>query len=132
MVDIKRPPPNGGYRAPTSLELSSHDPKSTQQFLEVVFGWNFAPPRDANGDGLSFRTSDGVPGHIWDSPAAEPPDHIDRVRVADVGIALLRAQQAGARLLLPRVDAPGMGSFFAVEIPGGPILTIWQTEPRDR
>jgi predicted enzyme related to lactoylglutathione lyase len=131
MVEIKGAPPNGGYRVPTFLELSSHDPKSTQQFLESVFGWNFARSQATNGDGISFRTSDGVPGHIRGSPSDEPPDHVDRVRVPDVGITLQRAQQAGALVLLPRVDAPGLGSFFAVQIPGGPILTIWQSEPRE-
>jgi uncharacterized protein len=111
---------------PTSLELSSDDPVSTQRFLEGVFGWTFPAPPAPNGDGVEFRTSDGGEGRLHPSARPVSPDRVSRVRVDDLGSVLDRAQRAGGSLLLPRVDAPGMGSFFVIRIPGGPILTCWE------
>jgi predicted enzyme related to lactoylglutathione lyase len=51
------------------------------------------------------------------------------VRVVDLDAALRKVQKAGGRVVLPRVDVPGMGSFFWFQIPGGPLLACWQDTP---
>jgi len=35
-------------------------------------------------------------------------------------------------MVLPRIEAAGLGSFFVVRIPGGPMLTCWQSAPPQR
>lgn len=127
-------PPSDPARSgtPTFLELSSADPVSTRKFLETVFGWSFASRASGTEDGLAFQTLDGLEGRVHRVPTEVPPERISRVRVEDLGSTLERAQGAGGTLILPRVDAPGLGSFFTVRIPGGPILTCWQSAPPAR
>ena len=117
-------------RAPAVLQLSSEDPSSTRQFLETVFGWNFGAA--SSDDGIEFEMPDGGQGRLHPPSEPEDPDQIGRIRVVDLSSTLERAQRAGGSLLLPRVDAPGMGSFFMVRIPGGPILTCWEAEAPSR
>ena len=119
-------------RAPVFLDLSSEDPVSTRSFLENVFGCRFAGGPTSNGDGMAFETPEGHQGHVHPADPAQATEQIGRVRVADLESTLVQAQQAGGTLLMPRVDAPGMGSFFVVKIPGGPLLTCWQSAPRER
>lgn len=118
-------PPRSG--TPTFLELSSADPFSTRKFLETVFGWNFASRAAGTDDGLAFHTLEGLEGRVHRVPREVPPERIGRIRVEDLESTLERAQGAGGTLIVPRVDAPGLGSFFTVRIPGGPILTCWQS-----
>ncbi len=123
-------PPRKG--TPTLLELSSDDPVSTRKFLETVFGWNFATQPAGTEDGVTFQTMEGNEGRLHRVPTRQPPERISRVRVADLGSTLERARGAGGTIILPRVDAPGLGAFFTVQIPGGPILTCWQSSPPPR
>ena len=51
------------------------------------------------------------------------------VRVDDLDGASRKIVRAGGEIVLPRVDIPGMGSFFWFRIPGGPILAAWQDAP---
>ncbi|HXY47076.1 MAG TPA: hypothetical protein VEK13_04175 [Thermoplasmata archaeon] len=118
--------------APALIELSSNDPVTTRRFLESVFGWSFVPPPESADDELPFRTPEGSEGLLHAARSYEPSTRIHRVRVSDLGTTLERVQRAGATLLMPRVDAPGLGSFFTVEIPGGTLLTCWQTAPPAR
>ncbi len=119
--------------SPTFLEISSDDPVSTRRFCENVFGWNFQPSRDpAPESGFEFETPEGGQGRLHPPPQPAEPERISRIRVVDLGSTLERATRAGGSLLLPRVDAPGMGSFFVVRVPGGPILTCWEAEAPNR
>jgi len=117
---------------PRVLELTSDDPVSTQKFLETVFGWHFDPANLPNNGGLAFETSEGTPGFVHHVPADARAEEISRVRVTDIDSTFSRAQEAGGALVLPRVEAAGLGSFFVVRIPGGPMLTCWQSARAQR
>ena len=129
MSNETMPPKKLRTVSPALIELSSNDPVTTRRFLESVFGWSFAPPPDSADDELAFHTPEGGEGLLHAARSYEPSTRINRVRVSDLGTTLERVQRAGATLLMPRVDAPGLGSFFTVEIPGGTLLTCWQTAP---
>jgi uncharacterized protein len=117
------------YHLPAFLEMSSDDLVSTRRFLESVFGWRFAPSSPAPSEEFEFEMPDGGQGKLRSVPSMDRPDRIDRIRVYDIQAALERGQRAGGTLVLPRVEAPGLGSFFAMRIPGGPIITCWQSAP---
>ncbi len=133
MDPTESPPSRPRNGTPTFLELSSDDPVSTRQFCESVFGWSFGTPAvPTPGGELEFQTPEGGQGRLHSAPKSEAPDQVGRVRVVDLGSTLERATRAGGSLLLPRVEAPGMGSFFVVRVPGGPILTCWEAEAPSR
>jgi predicted enzyme related to lactoylglutathione lyase len=110
-------------------ELSSTDPAATRGFLEKVFGWRFESQKFPLGEYLSFQAPGGGRGGVRPVQAKEIPGSMNYVRVEDLDAASRRIERAGGAIVLPRVDIPGMGSFFWFRIPGGPILAAWQDAP---
>jgi uncharacterized protein len=121
------PPAEGGL---AFTELSSDDPRATQRFLERVFGWKFRSRAMPMGEYLAYETPSGT-GGIRPLRPAEQPSSLAYIRVRDLGEAQRRVEAAGAKVVLPRVDLPGMGAFFWFRVPGGPLLACWQDLPAD-
>jgi uncharacterized protein len=111
---------------PAFTELASSDPAASRRFLEKVFGWTFESTKMPMGDYLSYRTSGGGQGGIRATQSNESPTSTNYVRVADLDAALQKIKRAGGDVVLPRVDVPGMGSFFWFRIPSGPVMACWQ------
>ena len=107
-------------------ELSSTDPGATRNFLEKVFAWRFQSVKFPLGEYLSFEAPGGGRGGIRPVQAREIPGSMNYVRVDDLDAASRKIERAGGAIVLPRVEIPGMGSFFWFRIPGGPILAAWQ------
>src|SRR5947208_3490 len=76
-----------------------------------------------------FRTPGGGQGGIRPAQAKEIPGSTSYVRVDHLDAARKKVERAGGEIVLPRVDVPGMGSFFWFRAPGGPILAAWQDAP---
>jgi uncharacterized protein len=121
-----RGPPDEGGLAFT--ELASEDPRATRRFLEKVFGWKFHAIQMPMGEYLAYDTPDGR-GGIRPVQSAEPPSTLSYIQVRDLEEARTRIESAGAQIVLPRVDVPGMGCFFWFRVPGGPLLACWQDLP---
>jgi len=119
------PPDEGGL---AFTELASENPDATRRFLEKVFGWKFRSIPMPMGEYLAYETPDGR-GGIRPVQPAEPPSSLSYIRVRDLDEASTRVRSAGAQIVLPRVDVPGMGSFFWFRVPGGPLLACWQDLP---
>src|SRR3989454_9365497 len=71
----------------------------------------------------------GGQGGVRPAQAKEIPGSTSYVRVDDLDAARKKVERAGGQIVLPRVDVPGMGSFFWFRAPGGPILAAWQDAP---
>lgn len=110
-------------------EFASSDPAATRRFLERAFGWRFQSVRMPMGEYLSYEAPGGGRGGVRSVQAGESAGSIAYVRVVDLDAALLKVKRAGGEVVLPRVDVPGMGSFFWFRPPGGPILACWQDLP---
>ncbi len=54
------------------------------------------------------------------------PASINYILVDDLDATARRIEKARGEIVMPRVDIPGMGSFFWFKLPGGPILAAWQ------
>jgi uncharacterized protein len=128
--DRRSPPsPPTSTRSNGSLEfveLSSEDPPATRKFLESVFGWSFHSRSMPQGEYLAYEAPGGGRGGIRPTRPTEAPASLSYIRVSDLAEALHRIRTAGGKVVLPRVDVPGMGSFFWFQAPGGPVLACWQ------
>ena len=111
-------------------ELASEDPQATRRFLEKVFGWRFRTVSMPMGEYQSYETPDGR-GGIRPLAPKEQPSSLAYVRVSDLGESQRRVEAAGAQIVLPRVEVPGMGCFFWFRVPGGPLLACWQDLPAE-
>jgi len=121
------PPSSGGPDGSLEfVELSSEDPPATRKFLEAVFGWSFQSRSMPQGEYLAYRAPGGGRGGIRPTRPTEAPASLSYVRVTDIADAMNRVRDQGGKVVLPRVDVPGMGSFFWFQAPGGPVLACWQ------
>ncbi len=106
-------------------ELISSDPEKTKAFMEKVFSWRFdKAPGDA--PYYMLEMPGGGRGGLRGSEAGETPMVTNYVLVKDLDAAQKDVEKAGGKIVLPRVDVPGMGSFFWFQVPGGPVLACWQ------
>jgi uncharacterized protein len=126
----RSPPPRLLPSSLAFVELASGHPNTTRNFLGKVFGWRFRSVQMPAGEYLSFRTPGGGQGGLRPTRPGEPPSSLSYVRVKDLDAARRKIERAGGRLVLPRVDVPGMGSFFWFQVPGGPVMACWQDAPR--
>jgi len=110
-------------------EMASEDPAATQRFLQRAFGWRFRSVAMPQGEYRSFEIPGGGRGGIRPTRPTESPSSLSYIRVEDLARAQATVERAGGSIVLPRVDVPGMGSFFWFKIPGGPILACWQDAP---
>ncbi len=115
---------------PAFTELASADPAATRRFLEKVFGWDFTSVQMPMGEYLSYRTPGGGQGGIRPIRPNELPMSMAYIRVEDLDAASQKIKRAGGAIVLPRVDVPGMGSFFWFQIPGGPLMACWEDAPK--
>jgi uncharacterized protein len=111
------------------VEFASEDPSATRDFLVEVFEWKFQSRPMPQGEYLAYEAPGGGRGGIRPTQPTEAPSSLSYIRVADLGRALERIQARGGTIVLPRVDVPGMGSFFWFRAPGGPVLACWQDAP---
>ncbi len=108
-------------------ELASTDPEATQRFLERVFSWSFNIVKTPDGGELrTYRTPGEAEGSVRPTQPKENPASINYVLVDDLDETSKKIEIEGGEIVMPRVDIPGMGSFFWFKIPGGPILAAWQ------
>lgn len=121
------PAPPPGSIAHT--EFASEDPAATRAFLESVFGWQFQSVDMPNGPYHMYEAPGGSRGGVRGLNGPEPASVVSYVEVEDLTQAQKKVEKAGGRVVLPRVDVPGMGAFFWFQVPGGPVLACWQAIP---
>ena len=115
-------------------ELSSTDSRATRSFLEKAFHWRFEEVQMPNGPYLTYKSPDGNTVGIRLARQSEAPSNMNYVRVEDLKQAETNVLDAGGKIILPRTDIPGMGSFFWFKIPSGPMMACWQdaAQPTNR
>lgn len=103
-------------------EWGTTEPESLQAFLTDLFGWEFqvfAPgymmylPKDG---GISVGIMQSDMGRAGGSPNVS-------VRVSDLDAMLLRAQELGGKVVVPKTEMNG-GAFAFVTAPDGNIIGL--------
>jgi uncharacterized protein len=103
------------------FEIGCKDSKRTQEFYESVFDWKIT----VAGPAAMIDAGGGPTGHI--SALGHEPHHytIFYVEVDDVQAYLDRAQQLGAKTLVPPVPIP-TGTFAWLQDPEGNTIGLWK------
>jgi len=106
------------------VELISKDPAKSVRFYEKVFGWKF----DDMGDGYMFVSPPMLPTGALRSPqVGETVGTLSYIEVKDIAATLKHAEEAGARVLVPKTEVPNMGHFAVILGPGELPQGIYQT-----
>lgn len=107
-------------------ELRSTDPRATREFFSRVFGWTFTMMDVPGADISLFDTPGRSEGHLMAPDDGTTATVVAYVLVTDIDAIAAEIEAAGGRIVVPRQEAPNMGSFLTFEAPGGPTFMAWQ------
>jgi uncharacterized protein len=116
------------------FEIPADDPERAVKFYRELFGWEIKQmggPMDywlvetVPTDGEGMPTRQGVNGGLMRRmmPGQSPVNYI---AVDDVDEFARKAQQLGAKSIMPKTPVPGMGWFAQLKDPEGNVFAIWQ------
>jgi predicted enzyme related to lactoylglutathione lyase len=117
-------------------ELATRDVERAKKFYADTLGWSFdAMPMPGDGGTYWLATMDGTPvGGILDISAPEfgpvPESWMAYIAVDDVDARVKKAVQAGAKVMQPAFDIPGVGRIVILSEPGGAVIG-WMTPAND-
>lgn len=110
----------------TQFQILSKTPDATAAFYGSLFGWKI----DANNP-LGYRRIDtgspeGIQGGIWPAPP-QAPDFVQLfITVENVAAAVGRAEELGARVLIPPTALPEGDEMAVLQDPQGMSFGLWR------
>jgi len=110
----------------TQFQIISKAPEETARFYGALFGWNI----DANNP-MGYRRIDtgspqGIQGGIWPAPP-QSPDFVQLfIAVEDMKASVERAQQLGARVLIPPTQLPEGDEMAVLQDPQSLTFGLWR------
>jgi predicted enzyme related to lactoylglutathione lyase len=105
-------------------ELMTHDVEGAKKFYADTLGWNYDAMPMPDGGNYWLAAIDGEPvGGILDISAPEfgsvPESWMSYIAVDDVDARVAKAVKAGAKLMKPAFDVPGVGRIAILMQPDG-------------
>lgn len=111
-------------------ELVSKDPAATQKFLEKAFGLKFTVFKEMQNyrmHGTNEGATEGSIG-IRGPMGAEPTGTVSYLTVPNIDDAIKSATAAGAKMIMPKTEIPGMGWSAVYVAPGEVMQGLYQTK----
>jgi predicted enzyme related to lactoylglutathione lyase len=113
------------------FNIASPDPEGARAFYAALFDWTFGEAGAAQGGGVAIDP--GGPGDfdpqgtLQALPAGSAPRVTPWFRVTDLWATVAKAEELGARVLVPiRQTAPGGAHIALVRAPDGQAVGIVQ------
>lgn len=107
-------------------ELMTHDAAKAKKFYTATVGWTFEDMEMPKGTYSMMKVGDKFAGGIFEMKEPElkdvPEKWVPYLSVDDVDARLKKAVAAGATILKPAVDVPGVGRFAILQEPGGAVV----------
>jgi uncharacterized protein len=108
------------------FQILSKTPDETARFYSGLFGWTID-----NNNPLGYRQIDtgskeGIQGGIWPAPPQAPNFVQLFVAVEDVGASVKKAEELGAKLLIPPTQLPDGDEMAVLHDPQGMSFGVWR------
>jgi len=104
-------------------ELMTRDVERAKRFYAETIGWKFDGMPMPDGTYWLAKSGDEIVGGIFDIAAPQfaqvPESWMAYIAVDDVDARVKKAQSAGAKLMKPIFDVPGVGRIAVLMEPGG-------------
>ncbi|MBZ8133626.1 VOC family protein [Afifella sp. IM 167] len=112
-------------------ELMTHDVEAAKRFYADTIGWSFdSMPMDGGATYWVAMAGDKPVGGIFDLKSAGlaevPEAWMAYIAVDDVDARCAKASGAGAEIMRPPFDVPGVGRIAILKEPGGAVIG-WMT-----
>jgi len=113
------------------VEIPARDLRRAKDFYGKVFGWQF---QDAGKDYTLFSPPDGGVGGGINKVKQVPKRPVVQayIEVADIDAKLKEVKKARGKVVKPKKEVPGFGSWAAFSDPQGTVLFLWQSMPGQR
>jgi len=108
-------------------EWVSKEPEKTRKFYRDAFGWRFQEVPEMNYS--MIETPGDLAGGLRRPADQEAPGTVTYILVENIDEALRTCERAGARILMPKEEVPGMGWMGMVFVPGGLTQGLWEASP---
>ena|SRR5215467_1831832 len=108
-------------------ELMTTDPDAAREFYTQLFGWGSKSMDMPNGKYTTVQVGDtSIAGLMKIPPEAQgtPPNWGCYVTVDDVDATCKRAQELGAKVIVPVMDIPTVGRMAVIQDPQGAVLSV--------
>jgi uncharacterized protein len=121
---------------PVHFEIHASDPERLRAFYSSVFGWSVE--RWGEREYWVIRTGEnepGIDGGLLPRQGPPPEDatpvaaFVCTVHVADLEGSLKTAEQAGARVVVPKRPIPSVGWLAYCKDPDGNLFGMMQEDP---
>jgi predicted enzyme related to lactoylglutathione lyase len=110
-------------------EFWSEDPAATSEFYQTVFGWSIRPIPDLNYTLVEPGGTGGIDGGIMRPKSGPWPAKLALyIDVDDIDTFNEKIRRAGGKILMERVDVPGVGQLSLFEDPDGRVLGMWKRQ----
>ena len=104
-------------------ELMTRDPEKAKKFYADTLGWSFEAMPMQNGTYWLAKMGDAMVGGIFNISGGEfagvPESWMSYLAVDDVDARVKKATAAGATLMRPIFEVPGVGRIAILKEPGG-------------
>jgi len=101
------------------FQILSTAPDDTARFYGSLFGWTVNADNPLGYREISTGSSEGIQGGIWPAPPQASGLVQLFVKVEDVKTCVRRAEEMGARLIIPPTTLPAGGELAVLHDPLG-------------
>jgi len=110
------------------FEIGARDGAKVASFYSKLFNWEvqeYGPARMFN-----TGSTHGIMGHV-NALGHEPHNYcLMYVEVDNIDAYAQKATSAGATLIVPATEVPGMGHFAWLKDPEGNLFGLWKSAPK--
>lgn len=109
------------------FELWSKNPAKISEFYSKVFGWNINHIPEMNYHMVETGGEGGINGGIMQPDDGPWPGNMAMyMQVDDLAPYRKKIVEAGGKVVVEKMDVPGMGSICLFEDTDGRVLGMWQ------
>lgn len=108
------------------FQILSKAPDAAAQFYSALFGWKVDADNPMGYRRIDTGSPQGIQGGIWPAPPQAPNFVQLFIAVEDMKAAVERAQQLGARILIPPTQLPEGDEMAVLHDPQGMSFGLWR------
>ena len=109
------------------FELWSEDPEKVSEFYREVFDWKINPIPELNYTMVETGGEGGINGGIMKPQKGPWPARLTfYIDVDELEPYAQKVIRAGGKILVERMEVPGVGFLALFEDPEGRIIGLWQ------
>ena len=110
----------------TQFQILSKTPDETARFYSALFGWSIDADNPLGYRRIATGSESGIQGGIWPAPPQAPNFVQLFITVDDVKAAVRKAEELGARLIIPATLLPEGDELAVLLDPHGMSFGVWR------